>query len=97
MEGIRSLPAHLGEVDLLTTEHAFPGSLHTPGLGLRREYTEAWCHPLLATKSPRPQAPGLVQPPVGLTNGCRPVPSPTAWEGSAQTSGTASPGMPVRT
>lgn len=36
--------AHLGEVDLLTIEHAFPRSLHTPGLGLGREETEAWSH-----------------------------------------------------
>lgn len=37
LEGMQSAvprPAHLREVDLLATEHALPGSLHTPGLGL---------------------------------------------------------------
>lgn len=38
---------------------------------------------MLATKSPSHQALGLMQPPVGLTDGCSLVPSPGACEGSA--------------
>ena len=79
-------PAHLSEVDLLTGKHSLPGSLHTPGLSLRREDTETWSHP----RRSRVQAPkqkAWCRSPVGLTDGCSLAPSPTAWEGSAQTSG----------